>query len=101
MSLLLADYIELVLTAYEERDPNQLPLLTHLTTANIKKECLNVYTERMEKGGKEEEYTLRLFFGVPSPSRNFGYMIRKCKADKFRSLQSFIRRETRESDSSP
>jgi hypothetical protein len=93
--LLLGDYTEIVLTAYEERDPNQLPLLTHLTTANIKKECLNVYTERFEKDGKEEEYTLRLFFGVPSSGKNFGYMIRKCSADRFRSLQSFLRRETR------
>jgi len=37
---------------------------------------------------------LRLFFGVPPAGKNFGHVIKKCKSDKFRSLQSLIKRET-------
>jgi hypothetical protein len=94
MPFLFFDYTALVLKAYEERrDANRLSQrLMHPTTANIKQECVYVYTERIKKG-EEETNTLRSFFGIPPEGKNFGYVIERCKPDRFRPLQSFIKGE--------
>jgi hypothetical protein len=94
MPLLFIDYTNLVVKAYEEkRDANQLSqLLMHPTNANIRQECLNVYTERIKRG-EEEVNTLRAFFGVPPVGKNFSYVIERYNADKFRPLQNLIKRE--------
>jgi hypothetical protein len=94
MPLLFIDYTTLVFKAYEEkRDTSRLSQrLMHPTTANIKQECIYVYAERIEMG-EEETNTLRSFFGVPPPRKSLGYVIERCKPDKFRPLQSFIRGE--------
>lgn len=95
MQILFKDYTDLVVKAYEEkRDANLLSqLLVRPTTANIRKECLYVYNERIKKGEREEENTLRAFFGVPPAGKNFGYVIERYHADRFRPLQSIIKRE--------
>lgn len=95
MPLLFKDYTNLVLKGYEEkRNANLLPsLLMHLTTANIKQHCLNVYNDRINKGQKEEENILTAFFGVPPTGKNFGHVISKYSPDKFRPFQKFIKRE--------
>lgn len=95
MPLLFKDYTDLVLKAYEEkRDSNSLPqLLMHPTTANIKKECINVYTERLERGEKIEENTLRAFFGILPEGGNFGNLIEWHRLGKFKSIQKLIRKE--------
>ncbi|HEX7903853.1 MAG TPA: hypothetical protein VF487_08250 [Chitinophagaceae bacterium] len=92
--LLFIDYTNLVVKAYEEkRDSNQLSqLLLHPTTSNIRQECFNIYTERIKKG-EEEENTLRAFFGVPPAGKNFAYIIERHNLDKFRPLQSLIKKE--------
>jgi hypothetical protein len=95
MPLLFIDYTKRVLKTYEEKRNNNLlsQLLMDPTTANIKQECLNVYIERVERGEKVEENTLRGFFSVPPAGKDFAYLIKKCKPDKFRPLQSLIKRE--------
>ncbi|MEJ0104203.1 MAG: hypothetical protein WDO19_17275 [Bacteroidota bacterium] len=94
MQLSHPDYIILVIEAYKKRlkDNELSPLLATLTRANIRQECLNVYTERIKKGEKEETNTLRAFFGVPPAGKNFGYLIEKCNLDKFRPLESLIKK---------
>lgn len=95
MTLLFKDYIDLVVKAYEERrDANHLShLLMHPTTTNIRQECFDVYTERIKKGEREEENTLRAFFGVPPPGKNFGQIIGKHELDRFRPLRNLIKGE--------
>lgn len=97
MQFLFGDYISLILKDHDEkRDSNQLSQrLMHLTTANIRQECLFVYMERVKNGEKEEADTLRAFFGVPPPGKNFSYLIERCNPDKFRPLQNLIRREVK------
>jgi len=93
MTMLFIDYTNLVLKAFEEKRSALLiaPFLQHPTTSNIKKECLLLYTERIQKGKEEEEETLRAFFGVPPAGKNFSYLMNKFEGDKFRPLQSFIK----------
>jgi hypothetical protein len=95
MTLLFIDYTNLVVKTYEEkREANQLSqLLMHPTTANIRQECLNVYNEKIKKGEQIEENTLRAFFGVPPVGKNFGHVIERYNADRFRPLKSLIKRE--------
>ena len=95
MQLLFIDYTDLVLKAYiEKRESNRLSqLLMHPTAASIRQECLNVYNERNSRGVPVEENTLRAFFGVPPAGKNFGYIIERYNADKFRPLQSLIKGE--------
>ena len=97
MSLLLIDYTNLVLKAYEEgRETSQLSqLLMHPTAASIKQECINVYTERLERGEMVEENTLRAFFGVPPAGKNFGDLIEWCRLGKFKSIQKLIRKQVK------
>lgn len=95
MAFLFKDYINLIVKAYDEKkDANLLSqLLTYPTTANIRQECLNVYNEKIRKGEPIEENTLRAFFGVPPAGKNFGYVIERYNADRFRPLKSLIKRE--------
>lgn len=95
MQFLFKDYTDLVVKTYEEkRDANLLSqLLMHPTSANLRQECLNVYAERIKRGEKEEENTLKAFFGIPPAGRNFGHIIERHNPDKFRPLQSLIKRE--------
>lgn len=95
MRFLFIDYTDLVLKEYEEkRDSNQLSQrLMHPTTANIRQECLYVYTERTKNGEKEETDTLRAFFGIPPTGKDFSHNIERCNPDKFRPLQNLIKRE--------
>lgn len=97
MQFLFGDYISLILKDHDERrDSNRLSQrLMHLTTANIRQECLLVYMERVKNGEKEETDTLRAFFGVPPPGKNFSYLIERCNPDKFRPLQNLIKREVK------
>jgi len=85
-------YTKLIVKAYEEkRDANLLShLLINPSTASIRQECLNVYTEKTRNGEQEEEYTLRSFFGVLPPGKNFGKVIEKYELDRFRPLQGLI-----------
>jgi hypothetical protein len=94
MHFLFKDYTEQILKTFEEkRDANQLSqLLMHPTTANLRQEFLNVYRERVNKGEREEENTLRSFFGIPPAGKTFAYLIEKEYADRFRPIQSLIRR---------
>jgi len=95
MQLLFIDYTDLVIKSFtEKRESNRLSqLLMHPTAANIRQECLNVYNERNRQGEPVEENTLRAFFGVPPAGKNFGYIIERYNADKFRPLQSLIKGE--------
>ncbi len=95
MPLLFKDYTDLVLKEYEgKRNANLLSrLLMQPTTANIRQDCLNVYNDRMNKGQKVEENILTAFFGVPPAGKNFGYVIERYPADKFRPFQKFIKGE--------
>jgi len=92
MSLMLIDYINLVMEYYEEkRGTDTLPtLLKQPTRANIRQECLNVYRERKRRGEALEEDTLRAFFGVPRAGRDLESLIESCEADKFRQVQKII-----------
>lgn len=95
MPLLFKDYTDLVLKDYEEkRNANLLSrLLMQPTTANIRQDCFNVYTDRVNKGQIEEEKILTAFFGVPPAGKNFSYVIARFSPDKFRPFQKFIKRE--------
>ncbi|MCX6318697.1 MAG: hypothetical protein NTW29_15555 [Bacteroidetes bacterium] len=95
MHFLFKDYAEQILKSFEEkRDANQLSqLLMHPTTANLRQEFLNVYRERVNKGEREEENTLRSFFGIPPAGKTFAFLIERENADKFRPIQSLIKRE--------
>lgn len=95
MHFLFKDYTEKILNYFEERrDANHLSqLLMYPTTANIKQECLNAFTERIKKEEKVEENTLKAFFEVPPAGKNFAYSIERQHPDKFRPLQSLLRRE--------
>lgn len=95
MSFLFIDYTNLVLKAYEEkRDANQLShLLMHPTAANIKQECINVYTERLERGERIEESTLRAFFGILPEGKDYGNLIEWHPLGKFKSMQKLLKKE--------
>jgi len=94
MQLLFKDYTNLVIKAYEERrEANRLSRLQHLTTANIRKECLNIFDEKIRSGKQLEENTLRAFFGMSPTEKGFRNFIENYKADKFKPLQSLIKGE--------
>lgn len=97
MPILFIDYANLVVKAYEEkRDANLLSqLLMHPTTVNIRQACLNVYNERIGRGEQPEENTLGAFFGVPPAGKKIGHLMKDHPADKFRPIQSLMRRETK------
>ncbi len=95
MSFLFIDYTNLVLKAYEEkRNANQLShLLMHPTAANIKQECINVYTERLERGERIEESALRAFFGILPEGKDYGNLIEWHPLGKFKSIQKLLKKE--------
>lgn len=95
--LLLKDYIDFVGNAYHvKRENNQLStLLSNPTTANIRLECINVFQERIAKGHKIEENTLRGFFGVPREGEDFGHKINRSRADEFKPIQSIIKKKVK------
>lgn len=95
MPLLFKDYTNLVLKAYEEkRNANLLSqLLIHPTAANIKQECMNVYRERLERGERIEENTLRAFFGILPEGKNYGNLIEWHGLGKFKSIQKLLKKE--------
>ena len=95
MPLLFKDYTNLVLKAYEEkRNANQLSqLLIHPTAASIKQECINVYRERLERGERTEENTLRAFFGILPEGKNYGNLIEWHGLGKFKSIQKLLKKE--------
>lgn len=93
MQLLQADYTTLVIEAYnrKQKGNDRSLLLSNLTRANIRQECINIYNERMKNGEKEEAKTLQAFFGVPPAGRNFGYLIERFELDNFRPLENMIK----------
>lgn len=95
MPLLFKDYTNLVLKAYEEkRNANLLSqLLIHPTAASIKQECINVYRERLDRGERIEENTLRAFFGILPEGKNYGNLIEWQSLGKFKSIQKLLKKE--------
>lgn len=93
MAMLFIDYTNLLLKDFEEKKSANLlsPLLVNPTTVQIKKECLHVYADRLKKGVRTEDNTLRAFFGVPPVGNDFSFVIDQTDPDKFRPLQSFIK----------
>lgn len=93
MQLFYPDYIKLVIAAYKrkQKDSELSPLLTTFTRASIRQECLNVYTERLKKGEREEISTLRAFFGVPNEGKGFSSLIERSDLDKFRPLENLMK----------
>lgn len=97
MPMLFIEYAEQLLKNYEAKKTANLlsTLLLDPTTAQLKKACSHVYAERMKKGEKVETNTLIAFFGVPPEGRDMSYVIDRTAADKFRPLQSFMKRRVK------
>lgn len=93
MELLYTDYIKLVIAAYKKKQKGSelSPLLPTFTRASIRQECLNVYTERLKKGEREETNTLKAFFGTPQAGKDFSSLIERSDLDKFRPLENLMR----------
>lgn len=95
MPLLFQDYTELVVKAYEDaRVAGRLsPLLVQPTTVSIRQECMNMYSERLEKGERVETHTLQGFFRTLPEGKKFAGVIEACSPDRFRPLQGLMKRE--------
>jgi hypothetical protein len=93
MRLLYPDYTKLVIAAYKKKQKNSelSPLLATFTRASIRQECLNVYTERLKKGEREEANTLKAFFGVPNEGKDFSSLIERSELDRFRPLENLMK----------
>lgn len=92
MILTYPDYTKLVVAAFKKRQQDSMnPLLPNITRTEIRKECLNVYKERLNRGEREEKDVLKKFFGVPPEGKDFSNLIENCEPDKFRPLQSLMR----------
>jgi hypothetical protein len=100
MRLFYGDYITLVIGRCNKmrQDGTSSSFLASATPANLKQECLNVYTERIEKGEKKDEKVWKDFFGVPPEGRGFDNLIKRCSTDKFKPLQNLINGKTKNPD---
>ena len=91
------DYIKLLRAAYEQkRRQNQLSLLlAQPTPANIRRECVNVCKEGLEK---KDEAVLRAFFGPATEQRRFLELIENFGTDKFKPLDNYLKGLTTTTD---
>jgi hypothetical protein len=91
------DYIKLLRAAYEQkRRQSQLSLLlAQSTPANIRRECVNVCKEGLEK---KDEAVLRAFFGPASDQKRFLGLIENFATDKFKPLDNYLKGITTTTD---
>lgn len=99
MPLSFEQYTELVLEAYEKQNTaDELRHnLKHPTTANLRRECFMTFNDRFEDLNSSDKDILRAFFettsGIAPSEQRFNGVIRRFDRDKFRKLQSLIKRE--------
>ncbi|MDB5203016.1 MAG: hypothetical protein JWQ27_2425 [Ferruginibacter sp.] len=84
------EYIKLVKEEYRRKRSGNLlsPLLAQPTPGNIRRECANVYQERLEN---RDEPALRVFFGPAEPGRKFLAVIQRFDVNKFKPLNNFLK----------
>lgn len=94
---MFSDYKANVLFTYKKlRDSDQLkPNLARSTPAKLKSECSTVFSERYRK---EDEITMRTFFGGQPNEAAYIDAIKKFDVDKFRPLDKFIKGGIRDTE---
>lgn len=92
MRLLYVDYVALVLelSNRKRQDGTSSSLLASATPANIKQECMNVYSERWNRGEKKDEKALKDFFGSLPEGKDYSTLIKRSRTEKFKPVQNLI-----------
>jgi hypothetical protein len=86
------DYIKLLRATYHKiTSTGEKPLLTQPTRTGIRRECINMYREGIEK---KDEPIVRAFFGAPRSGQCYTKLIEHTDPDRFRPLQNYLKGET-------
>jgi len=105
MHLKHPDYIKLVKEAYRKKKANNelSNLLAQPTRTNIKRACLHLYQEyydnKEDKILKRDEHALTDFFGPAEHGSRFLQLIRNSEAERFRTLNNYLKDETESTES--
>jgi hypothetical protein len=92
-----SEYSKLVMAAFEKKkaEKSLSLLLAHSTRGNIKKACMRRYQER---NSERDDVLLRDFFGPATAGRQAMLLIEASDVEDFRTLNNFLKNETRSTD---
>ncbi len=96
MRLTYPDYIVLVKAAYKTiQTTGEKPLLVNPTPSSVRKECITLLQERLEK---KDEPALRAFFGSPDSAGKFLSAIEQFETERFKAFQKYLNGKTATTD---